>query len=75
MIALLRGTLVEKHPNQAILDVGGVGYDVIVPISTFSKLPEAGAEDHACASIRTSARISWRSMGSLRRTRKTCSRS
>ena len=44
MIALLRGTLVEKHPNQAILDVGGVGYDVTIPISTFSKLPAAGAE-------------------------------
>ncbi len=44
MIALLRGTLIEKHPNQAILDVGGVGYDVTVPISTFSKLPEAGGE-------------------------------
>ena len=44
MIALLRGTLVEKHPNQVILDVGGVGYDVTVPISTFSKLPEHGAE-------------------------------
>ncbi len=44
MIALLRGTLIEKHPNQAILDVGGVGYDVIVPISTFSKLPDAGGE-------------------------------
>ena len=44
MIALLRGTLVEKHPNQAILDVGGVGYDVIIPISTFSKLPDMGGE-------------------------------
>lgn len=44
MIALLRGTLVEKHPNQAILDVGGVGYDVTVPISTFSKLPGPGSE-------------------------------
>ena len=44
MIALLRGTLVEKHPNQAIVDVGGVGYDVTVPISTFSKLPDAGTE-------------------------------
>jgi Holliday junction DNA helicase RuvA len=44
MIALLRGTLVEKHPNQVILDVGGVGYDVIVPISTFSKLPDIGTE-------------------------------
>jgi len=44
MIALLRGTLLEKHPNQAILDVGGVGYDVTVPISTFSKLPAPGGE-------------------------------
>jgi Holliday junction DNA helicase RuvA len=44
MIALLRGTLVEKHPNQAILDVGGVGYDVIVPVSTFSKLGGLGSE-------------------------------
>ena len=44
MIALLRGTLLEKHPNQAILDVGGVGYDVTVPVSTFARLPEAGSE-------------------------------
>lgn len=44
MIALLRGTLVEKNPNQAILEVGGVGYDVTIPISTFSGLPELGAE-------------------------------
>ena len=44
MIALLRGVLLEKHPNQAIVDVGGVGYDVTIPISTFTKLPEAGTE-------------------------------
>src|SRR5580700_8492391 len=44
MIALLRGTLVEKHPNQAVLDVGGVGYDVTIPVSTFSKLPAAGSQ-------------------------------
>jgi holliday junction DNA helicase RuvA len=44
MIALLRGTLVEKHPNQAILETGGVGYDVIIPISTFSQLPDPGVE-------------------------------
>ena len=44
MIALLRGTLVEKHPNQAILEVGGVGYDVTIPISTFSQLPDTGVE-------------------------------
>ena len=44
MIALLRGTLIEKHPNQAIVEAGGVGYDVAIPVSTFTSLPEAGAE-------------------------------
>jgi Holliday junction DNA helicase RuvA len=42
MIAYLRGTLLEKHPNQVIVDVQGVGYDVIIPVSTFSSLPDAG---------------------------------
>lgn len=44
MIALLRGTLLEKHPNQAIVDAGGVGYDVTIPVSTFTHLPDAGTE-------------------------------
>jgi holliday junction DNA helicase RuvA len=44
MIALLRGTLLEKHPNQAIVDTSGVGYDVTIPISTYSRLPDTGAE-------------------------------
>jgi Holliday junction DNA helicase RuvA len=44
MIAFLRGTILEKHPNQVIVDVGGVGYDVTIPISTFSALPAAGSE-------------------------------
>ena len=44
MIALLRGVLIEKHPNQAIVDAGGVGYDVTIPVSTYSHLPEAGSE-------------------------------
>jgi Holliday junction DNA helicase RuvA len=44
MIAFLRGTLLEKHPNQAIVDAGGVGYDVTIPVSTYSALPEAGSE-------------------------------
>src|SRR5690242_2175631 len=44
MIASLRGTLIEKHPNQAVVDVAGVGYDVTIPISTFSALPGAGTE-------------------------------
>ena len=44
MIALLRGMLLEKHPNQAIVETGGVGYDVTIPVSTFTHLPDAGAE-------------------------------
>jgi Holliday junction DNA helicase RuvA len=44
MIAFLRGKLLEKHPNQIIVDTAGVGYDVVIPISTFSALPEAGAD-------------------------------
>jgi Holliday junction DNA helicase RuvA len=42
MIAHLRGTLFEKHPNQVIVEAAGVGYDVTIPISTYSKLPDAG---------------------------------
>ncbi len=44
MIALLRGVLIEKHPNQAIVETGGVGYDVVIPVSTYTHLPDAGAE-------------------------------
>jgi len=44
MIALLRGILLEKHPNQAIVEAAGVGYDVTIPVSTFTKLPDSGAE-------------------------------
>jgi Holliday junction DNA helicase RuvA len=44
VIALLRGVLVEKHPNQAIVETGGVGYDVNIPVSTYTQLPEPGAE-------------------------------
>lgn len=44
MIAQLRGVLAEKHPNQTIVECGGVGYDVTIPVSTFSQLPEPGAE-------------------------------
>lgn len=43
MIALLCGTLIEKHPNQLVVDVHGVGYDITIPVSTFSSLPDVGA--------------------------------
>ena len=43
MIAQLRGRIAEKHPNRVIVDVGGVGYDVIVPLSTMYAIGEPGA--------------------------------
>ena len=42
MISHLRGTLLEKHPNQVIVDVHGVGYEVTIPVSAYSSLPDAG---------------------------------
>jgi len=44
MIARLRGTLVEKRPNQAVVEAGGVGYDVTISVTTFSALPSPGSE-------------------------------
>ena len=44
MIGLLRGRLLEKRPNQVILDVNGVGYLVAVPLSTYAALGELHAE-------------------------------
>ena len=44
MIAHLRGTLLAKHPNQAIVEAAGVGYDVTISIETFTHLPEEGRE-------------------------------
>ena len=43
MISHLRGTLLEKHPNQIVIDVHGVGYEVTIPVSAYSSLPEQGA--------------------------------
>ena len=44
MIAHLRGRLLTKHPNQAILECGGVGYDVAISVATFTALPAEGTE-------------------------------
>jgi Holliday junction DNA helicase RuvA len=44
MIAHLRGKLLSKHPNQAVVEAGGVGYEVNITIPTFSALPAAGSE-------------------------------
>jgi holliday junction DNA helicase RuvA len=44
MIAYLSGKLLEKHANTAIVDVGGVGYEVSIPLSTFYELGEVGSD-------------------------------
>jgi len=44
MIAHLRGKLLAKHPNQAIVETAGVGYDVTISVPTFSDLPALGAD-------------------------------
>jgi Holliday junction DNA helicase RuvA len=44
MIAHLRGRLIVKHPNQAIVEAGGVGYDVNISVATFSELPRPDTE-------------------------------
>lgn len=42
MIAYLQGELREKEPTRVVLDVGGVGYEVLIPLSTFYELPDEG---------------------------------
>lgn len=44
MIAHLRGRLLAKHPNQVIVETGGVGYQVNISVPTFSGLPALGSE-------------------------------
>ena len=42
MINRILGIIVEKNPSVVIVDVGGVGYEIGIPVSTFSKLPQIG---------------------------------
>jgi Holliday junction DNA helicase RuvA len=44
MITFLRGKLVEALPTQAVLEVGGIGYEVLIPLSSYDKLPAPGQE-------------------------------
>ena len=44
MITFLRGKLVEALPTQAVVEVGGIGYEVLIPLSSYDKLPAPGQE-------------------------------
>lgn len=44
MITFLNGRLVEALPTQLVIEVGGIGYQVEIPLSSYEKLPAAGAE-------------------------------
>ena len=57
MIARLCGTLVDKQPGSAVVDVGGVGYQVSIPISTYGELGETGSrvELHVHTHVREDA--------------------
>lgn len=50
MIAYVSGTLCEKKPTEAVIDVGGLGYRLLIPASSFDKLP---AVDHPCKLVCT----------------------
>jgi Holliday junction DNA helicase RuvA len=69
MIAHLRGKILVKHPNQVVVEAGGVGYDVVISVPTYSDLPNSGAE--VALHIRMCARIKFRFMDfcTLRRRR------
>jgi Holliday junction DNA helicase RuvA len=44
MISFLRGTVIEVLPMRLILEAGGIGYDLNIPLSTYDKLPPPGSE-------------------------------
>jgi holliday junction DNA helicase RuvA len=59
VIAMLRGRIEEKSPESVILFAGGVGFQVLVPLSTLTELPEVGQD----ATIRTHLHIREGSLG------------
>lgn len=44
MIAYIRGTLIEKNPTRAVVEAAGVGYEILIPVSTYDRLPRTGDE-------------------------------
>jgi Holliday junction DNA helicase RuvA len=69
MITFLRGKLVEALPTQATVEVQGVGYEVLIPLSSFDKLPAPGGEVHLLThlSIREDAHVLYGFMSAAER--------
>src|SRR5260370_30031108 len=44
MITFLHGKLVEALPTQVVVDVNGIGYEALIPLSSFDKLPQPGGD-------------------------------
>ena len=44
MIATIRGKILQKNPPQVVVECGGLGYEIDVPMSTFYNLPNIGEE-------------------------------
>ena len=44
MITFLHGKLVEALPTQVVVDVNGIGYEALIPLSSFDKLPPPGGD-------------------------------
>jgi Holliday junction DNA helicase RuvA len=56
MIAFLRGTVIEKQPQRLVLDVNGVGYEVLVPLSTYFDSADAGSAAPVTLHVHTHVR-------------------
>ena len=69
MITFLRGKLIEALPTQATVEVHGIGYEVLIPLSSFDKLPAPGSEVHLLThlAIREDAHVLYGFMTSAER--------
>jgi len=69
MITFLRGKLVDALPTQVTVDVQGVGYEVLIPLSSFDKLPQPGHDVHLLThlAVREDAHVLYGFMSSAER--------